>query len=81
MDAKLAPKKVEKMDGFKHLAPAQKSEAVHRIFDEVLNILITTNLHDLLAMSHDFHNIFKEFVVPKCVPVSSNPITSTKKRM
>ena len=27
-------------------------------------------------MSPDFRNVFKEFVVPKCVPVSSDPVTS-----
>ena len=74
--AKPAPKKTDKADGFKRSAPAQNSEAVHRIFDEVLNVPITTNLHDLLATSPDFRNVFKEFVVPKRVPVSSDPVTS-----
>ena len=52
-------------------------EAVHGIFDEVLNVPITTNLRDLLAMCPDIRNVFKEFVVPKHVPVSSDPVTST----
>ena len=73
---KLAHKKVEKMGRFKCLALAQNVEAVHRIFDEVLNVPIMTNLHDLLAMSPNFHNVFKEFIVPECIPVSSDPITS-----
>ena len=77
MGAKLVPKKAEKIDGFKHLALTQNSEAVHRIFDEVLNVPITTNLHDLLATSPDLCNVFKEFVIPNHVPVSSNPDTST----
>ena len=74
--AKLASKKADKMDGFKCSAPAQNLEVVHRIFDEVLNVPITTNLHDLLAMSLDFRNVLKDFIVPKHVLVSSNPVTS-----
>ena len=76
LGAKMAPKKADKTDGFKCSALAQNSEEVHRIFDEVLNVPITTNLHDLLAMSLDFRNVLKDFIVPKHVLVSSNPVTS-----